>query len=73
MSRYQSVLDVVLDERRMELCFEGFRATDMYRNNKSLDRRYAGVQPWEIVQPGDSRFPFKIPFDETSVSGIPNN
>ncbi len=73
MHGYQSVLEVVLDERRMELCFEGFRATDMYRNNKSLDRRYAGVQPWEIVQPGDSRFPFKIPFDETSVSGIPNN
>ena len=73
MHGYESVLDVVLDERRLELCFEGFRATDLFRNGKTMDRRFAGVQPWEEVAPGDSRFPFRIPFDEISVSGIPNN
>ncbi len=73
MHGYTSVLDVVLDERRMELCFEGFRATDLFRNGKTMDRRFAGVQPWEEVAAGDSRFPFRIPFDEISVSGIPNN
>ncbi len=72
---YTDVLDVVLDERRLELCFEGFRAFDLYRNGKSIDRRYAGVQTWEVLSPEDldKDFPYCIPYDEVSVSGIPNN
>lgn len=70
---YAELLDVVLDERRLELCFEGHRAYDMFRNKKDLDRRFAGVQPWEVVKWNDSRIPYKIPFDEISVSGIPQN
>ena len=36
---YTDIVDVVLDERRMELCFEGHRAIDVFRNGKVLDRR----------------------------------
>ena len=78
---YTDILDVVLDERRLELCFEGHRAFDLYRNSKPIDRRFAGNQPWEVIQPTDMsdpngldfRFPYCIPFEETSVSGIPGN
>lgn len=36
------VLDVILDERRMELAFEAHRRMDIYRNRKNLDRNYPG-------------------------------
>ena len=58
---YESVLDVVLDERRMELCFEGHRYFDVYRNKKSMDRRYAGYNQWEVIDHTDSRIPYTIP------------
>lgn len=69
------ILDVVLEERRMELCFEGHRAIDVYRNGKDLDRRYGGYQYYEVLTPEDMdvRYPYCIPFGETSVSGIPAN
>ena len=72
---YSSLLDVVLDERRLELSFEGFRALDLYRNNRGIDRRFAGVQDWEVlsVEQLDQKFPYVIPFDETSITGITNN
>ena len=72
---YGDILDVVLDERRLELCFEGHRAIDLYRNGKSIDRRFAGVQKWEILTPEmlDEVYPYCIPYDEVTVSGIPNN
>ncbi len=70
---YATVLDVVLDERRLELCFEGHRAIDQFRNNKPIDRQYAGFHTWEVIQPTDARFPYMIPADEIRVSGIPQN
>ncbi|MBR5261066.1 MAG: RagB/SusD family nutrient uptake outer membrane protein, partial [Oscillospiraceae bacterium] len=70
---YKNALEVVLDERRMELCFEGHRAIDVYRNHLAMDRRFAGVQTWEIVQPDDLRIPYQIPDDEILVSNIPQN
>ena len=39
---YSKALDAVLDERRMELCFEGHRFFDTFRNKLSMDRRYIG-------------------------------
>ncbi|SNZ00428.1 RagB/SusD family nutrient uptake outer membrane protein [Flagellimonas pacifica] len=39
----KSVLDVVLDERRLELAYEGHRRYDIYRNGLTLDRRYPGT------------------------------
>ncbi|MFT4153320.1 RagB/SusD family nutrient uptake outer membrane protein [Parafilimonas sp.] len=37
-----TLLDVVLNERRIELAFEGQRIFDVYRNNKELNRVYWG-------------------------------
>ena len=72
---YTTALDVVLDERRLELCFEGHRAIDVYRNGKNLDRRFAGVHDWELLDQAalDFKFPYCIPFAETSVNGLPGN
>ena len=73
MHGYDSALDVVLDERRMELAFEGHRFFDVYRNNQAMDRRYAGVQAWEVIQPTDNRIQFPIPYEEVAASGIQQN
>ena len=73
MHGYDNVLDVVLDERRMELAFEGHRMFDVYRNQRDMDRRFGGVQPWEIVKYTDNKIQFPIPYGETSVSGISQN
>lgn len=70
---YDSVLDVVLDERRRELCFEGHRCFDQYRNRRALDRRYAGYQPWEVINYDDKRIAMLISIDEITSSGIPQN
>lgn len=70
---YASVLDVVLDERRMELCFEGFRVQDIQRNKKYLDRQYAGRQKYEIVNYDDPRLLYYIPETEINTSGVPQN
>ncbi len=70
---YNDVLSVVLDERRMELCFEGHRGFDLYRNKLKMDRRFAGVHPWEEIDYTDKRILYYIPYDEVSVSGIPQN
>ena len=37
-----TILDVVLNERRIELAFEGHRNFDVYRNKRNLDRTYWG-------------------------------
>lgn len=70
---YADMLDCVLDERRMELCFEGHRFFDVFRNRKALDRRYVGYHTWEIIQPGDLRIALLISQDEINASGIPQN
>jgi len=73
MHGYTDVLDIVLDERRMELAFEGHRMWDLIRNHRSVDRRYSGVQIWEVIDCNDNRIQYPIPFDETSTSGIQQN
>ena len=52
----KSVLDVVLEERRLELAFEGHRKFDVYRNARTMDRRYPGSHlnnsnPFFEIQP----------------------
>jgi hypothetical protein len=37
-----TALDLVLNERRLELAFEGHRVFDVYRNQRSLNRTYWG-------------------------------
>ena len=69
----EGLLDLVLDERRMELCFEGFRPFDLTRNKKAIDRRYGGYNPYELVPYDDKRIPYLIPNEEVTVSHIPQN
>ena len=70
---YKDVLEVVLDERRMELCFEGHRYFDMLRNQLPLDRRYVGYHTWEVIQPTDLRIAMLISQDEINSAGIEQN
>ena len=70
---YASVLDVVLAERRLELCFEGHRYFDVYRNRKQMDRRFVGYHAYEVMDYTDKRIPLLIPLDEINSSGIEQN
>jgi hypothetical protein len=70
---YATVLDLVLDERRKELCYEGHRAFDVFRNNLPMDRRFVGCHDWEILQPNDPRIAMLIPLDKINTSGIAQN
>ena len=71
---YEETIDVVLDERRMELCFEADRMFAVFRNKKSLDRRYVGYHPFEVINYDDPRVALLIPDDEVlSVEGYQNN
>ncbi len=38
-----TVLDVVLEERQLELAFEGHRKFDVFRNGRTMNRRYPGT------------------------------
>ena len=70
---YESSLDVVLDERRMELCFEGDRMFSVFRNKKSLDRRYVGYHPFVVINYDNPAIALLIPSDEILTSGIEQN
>lgn len=70
---YKDALEVVLDERRMELCFEAQRPFDLIRNKRNINHKFAGVQPWKEYPYDCDEFLFAIPADEILVSGIPQN
>ena len=70
MHGYTDALDVILDERRMELCFEGHRMFDVYRNRRSLDRRYVGYHPYEEIPYTDLRIALLLPEDEINTTGM---
>ncbi|TFG37828.1 MAG: RagB/SusD family nutrient uptake outer membrane protein, partial [Candidatus Aminicenantes bacterium] len=55
---FASVLDAVLNERRLELAFEGFRRDDLLRNKIDLDRSYSSAQN---VKGGADVYPFNGP------------
>ena len=70
---YADPVDAVLDERRLEFFYEGFRVIDLIRNGKDIDRRYPSRTVTEVISHTDPRIQYQIPIDETSVSGIPIN
>lgn len=71
---YDNALNIVLDERRLELAFEGFRMHDIYRNKRDMDRRYAGIQPWKVHKWNEEKhIVYPIPNNEWTVSGIQQN
>lgn len=66
---HSSVLSVVLEERRIELAFEGQRKFDLFRNNLPLVRDYPGYhllsgQNVQTIQPNDPRVVYFIPQQE---------
>ena len=73
MHGYSSAFDVVMDERRLELAFEGHRMFDVYRNELTMDRRYPGMQKWEKITYDDQRIQYPIPNGEWTVSHIDQN
>ncbi len=73
MHGYTNVIDVVMDERRLELAFEGHRMFDVYRNKQNMDRRFPGVQSWKIVPYTNTHTIYPIPNGEWTVSGIEQN
>lgn len=69
MQGYTSVLDIVLDERRIELYTEGHRTWDVFRNNRVMNRSYPGVhlaegETTQLINPTDPRTIYFIPADE---------
>ena len=69
MHGYTTVLDVVLDERRLEFFTEGQRAFDVFRNNRTLNRSYPGVhlaegETTQLIEPTNPRIIYFIPQDE---------
>lgn len=70
-----SVLQVVLDERRLEFAFEGGqRRDDLLRNNLPMIRTYGKAgQPGSniTVQPTDARVVYYLPLNETN--GVTNS
>jgi tetratricopeptide (TPR) repeat protein len=66
---YATLLDAVLDERRLELYTEGHRTFDVFRNNRTLNRSYPGVhlaegETTQIIEPTNPRIIYFIPQDE---------
>lgn len=39
----KTIMDIVMEERRLELAYEGHRKFDVYRNNGTMDRKYPGT------------------------------
>jgi len=65
--------DVVMNERHLELAFEGFRIMDLVRNKIDIDRRFPGLHTWEVVPYNADKILYPIPYDEVSVNGLPQN
>src|SRR5699024_10483308 len=68
-----SVLDVVLQERRLEFAFEGLRKFDLLRNDRSIVRNYPGThldpgESTQVIQPDDPRIVFYIPENEIELN-----
>jgi len=70
---YADALECVLDERRRELCYEGHRMFDVFRNKLKMDRRFVGCHDWEVMEPNDPRIALLLPLDEINSSGIEQN
>ncbi len=65
----KTILDAVLEERWLELAFEGHRVYDLFRNNRTMVRNYPGSHVVngninQTIEPADNRIVFYIPQDE---------
>ena len=73
----RTVLDVVLEERQLELAFEGHRIYDLFRNKRPLVRDYPGTHSLnntpstnitQTIAPTDNRVIFFIPNREILIN-----
>ncbi|WP_138431339.1 RagB/SusD family nutrient uptake outer membrane protein [Fodinibius saliphilus] len=70
---HSTLLDVVLEERRLELAFEGHRKYDLLRNDRAVVRDYPGThleagETTQVIQPNDPRMVFFIPESEMQLN-----
>ena len=68
-----NIMDAVLEERRLELAFEGHRAYDLYRNNKDTDRSFPGLhlltgQTKQVIKSNDPRNIYLLPLGELQIN-----
>ena len=71
---HDTVLNVVLEERRLELAFEAQRYYDLVRNNRPVERDFPGVHrdvaDATVIEPDDYRHAQPLP--ETELELNPN-
>lgn len=70
---HDTVLDVVIEERRLELAFEGHRKFDVFRNDRAMERDYPGThlstgEATQTIQPDDPRVIYYIPESEIEIN-----
>lgn len=73
MQGYQSTLDIVLDEKRMEFVLENCRSFDVFRNKRTMDRSYLAYQGWSgpsIIPYTSNRIVHQIP--QAEITQNPN-
>ena len=72
---FSSVLEVVLNERRLELAWEGFRTHDLVRNKLNINRSFPGVhlqngETTQVISWEDARNIYFIPANELSNNAL---
>jgi starch-binding outer membrane protein, SusD/RagB family len=65
-----TVLGAVLQERRLELAYEGHRSIDVSRNKLSMNRDFPGIQPKVVIDWQDPRNIYFIPQDELFANDL---
>ncbi|MBQ0148961.1 MAG: RagB/SusD family nutrient uptake outer membrane protein [Flavobacteriaceae bacterium] len=68
-----SVLDIVMQERQLELAWEGHRKFDVFRNGLTMERQYpgthlSGTDPYYTVSPTDNHIVEYIPEQQIILS-----
>jgi tetratricopeptide (TPR) repeat protein len=66
----KSVFDVVMEERWLELAFEGHRSYDLFRNNLPMERDYPGTHALNNTDPTNTYFKV-LPTDPRVVFYLP--
>ncbi len=71
---YTDLLDILLEERRIELAYEGHRALDLFRNKRNLNRNYPGSHlvnkdSYKEIKWSDKNIIELIPLNQINAQG----